>query len=147
MKKILLLILSSLALVMMIPALAMAAPNPSQTVIAGEVTYNGQEVTGAHVIVICNSIVKRATTDNTGSYTVLYTKNQCPVGSNVTVTATHDRRGGEDSKDVSPGQYYNVDLINVSLPELGIVTTAGAALVGGAAFLLIRRHSLGSSQV
>jgi hypothetical protein len=145
MKKLILGAFSALVLMLAIPAASFAAT--AQTDISGTVTDNGSPVKGADVTLTCNGLTRHTTTGGKGAYLFVMQKANCPAGSNVTVSATKSSMGGSNSGTVnSESNKLNVAIVNVSLPELGAFAAAGAAILGGGAFLVIRRHALGGSE-
>jgi hypothetical protein len=145
MKKLLLTILAAVGIAVMIPAASFAAS--TQTDVTGTVTNNGQVVSGASVTVVCNNHSKTTTSDSTGAYLVTFSGKNCPDKSQATVVAHKAGKGGVSNGTVNPygSLDLNVAIINVALPEFGIVTGIGAAVVGAGAFLVIRRRQLGGS--
>lgn len=155
MKKVIAAILSGGILALLIPVVVSAAPPPipNVTEVYGVVSNNGKAVTGAKVIVICNSHDKKTTTTAliSGSpsynYLVTFPAGQCAPGSNITVTATKGAKGGErGGQIVNVSTDLNVALVNVSLPEFGAIAGFGAAIIGGGAFLVTRRRHLSDHQ-
>jgi hypothetical protein len=146
MRKILTTVISGIALAILIPASSFAMS--SKTDINGTVYNNGVGVSGAHVTVVCDNNAKTDTTDSTGAYLVQFNAAKCPVGATVYVTAKDGHKGGDSSDKVPQGENdkLNVVLINVSLPEFGALAGIGAALLGGGAFLVIRRRQLGETR-
>lgn len=144
-KKILSAIVSGFALVMLMPASSFALA--AVTDVTGTVTDNGSPVVNAHVIVICKNVVKRDYTDGSGTYLVQYKSTVCPLGSPISVTAVKGNAGGNNyGKANKVTNKLNVAIVNVSLPEFGLITGIGAAIVGGAAFMFVRRRHLSASQ-
>jgi hypothetical protein len=145
MKKILSGTLATLLLILAIPASSMAAA--AQTDISGNVTNGGNPVKGASVTVVCNGHTKHTTTGNKGGYLVVFTKKNCPDGSSATVSASKSSMGGSSSGTVnSETNKLNVAVVNVSVPELGTYAAIAAGLIGGGAFLVIRRRNLSENK-
>jgi hypothetical protein len=144
MKKILLSFVVSLLAFVSVPALALAA-TPAQ--ITGNVIINGQAKSGATVIVICNGHAIKTHTNNAGTYSVVFTAKQCPVGSNVTVTAKKGNKGGESSNTVHGATTtVNVNVVTTTqVPELGTITSVGALVAASGAFMIVRKRQ--SAQV
>ena len=127
--------------VFLMPGTALAASG--LTDVSGVVTNNGQPITGAHVTVVCNNNNLTDNTDTTGTYVVQFTDTECPAGAKVTVVATDGSLGGTNSGVANAlTTRLNVSIINVALPEFGVVTGIGAAIVGGGALMVIRRRHL-----
>lgn len=141
MKKKVSIFLAAILSIVVFPAATFAA-GPT-TDVTGVVTNNGKPVVHAHVIVICDNNKKSTFTDSTGTYLVTYKAAKCPDGATANVTATQGNKGGVNSGKVNGvTEKLNVAIVNVSLPELGLVTGIGAGLIGGGAFLAIRRRQL-----
>lgn len=149
MKKVSLLLASLVALVVLVPATVSAATSsttatttaPAQkTTVTGFITNNKQPVKNADVTVICNNNALYTSTDKTGLYSVTFKKGKCAVGATVNVTATKKKLGGVSSTKIVAGtSKLNVAIVNVAVPEFGLITGAGAAIVGGGALLYARR--------
>ena len=146
-KKLLTAITSALALAILVPASTFALP--AQTDVNGTVTNGGSPVKHATVDVTCGSTTKKVQTDATGAYLAVFKAKKCPAGSTVTVTASKKKVGsGSNSGTVNPydTDRLNVAIINVSLPEFGLVTAGAATLVGGVAFTVVRRRQISAHQ-
>ena len=147
MKKKFLLIIVAIGLFLLIPV-SMASAASSQgsgvTDISGVVTHNSSPITGANVTVVCNSYNGTSSTDNTGTYLVVFSSAKCPNGDTAYVTATSGVLGGVNNGPVNAlTARLNVSIVNVSLvPELGIVTGFSATIIGGGTFLYIRHRNL-----
>lgn len=140
-KKILLSVTASVGISLLIPASSFALA--AQTNITGTVTNNGNPVAAANVVVVCNSNSRSDDTDTSGGYLVQFTAAECPSGKNATVVATKDNKGGTNSKTVTAQtSKLNVAIVNVALPEFGVVAGMGAAVIGGGAFMVIRKKQL-----
>jgi len=146
-KKKILLAMAAIGAMVLIPATAMAATTvPGTTYIAGTITQSNHKtpIIGATVVVTCNSSALDSTTTAAGGYIVQFTSDQCPTGSTAGVAASKGPLGGSNSGTVdSLTTDINLALVNVSfVPELGLVTGIGATIIGGGAFLAIRRREL-----
>ena len=153
MKKKIATIVSALSLLVAfaVPSIASAAPAPAvtgaKTSVSGVITNDNKPVKGAHVTVVCNNYARSTKTNNAGQYSVTFAKGQCPVGDTVTVVASKSGKGGVNTTKVTTGTTkLNVAIVNVALPELGLVTGAGAAVVSGAGFLVVRRKYAQATQ-
>jgi hypothetical protein len=146
MKKLFLTILATLSVALLIPAATFAAS--ATTDVTGTVTNNGNVVSGAKVTVVCDNNSKKTSTDSSGAYLVTFKAANCPDSSKATVVATKGGKGGVSTGTVSKmgSADLNVAIVNVALPEFGIITGIGAAVIGGGAFFLIRRRQLGGSE-
>jgi hypothetical protein len=145
MKKKISLFVASVLTIVALPVAAMAAP--TTTVVTGAVTNNGKDVKGAKVTVVCNNFSKKTTTGSSGGYEVTFTAAQCPDGKLATAVATKGGLGGVSSSTVNNlDATDNVAIVNISLPEFGLAAGIGASLLGGGAFLVIRRRQLSGHQ-
>lgn len=145
MKKRIALFLTTVFAVVALPAATFATG--SKTDITGVVTNGGNPVVGAKVVVVCNSNSRKDTTDGTGTYLVQFPAAQCPAGAHATVVATKGKKGGTNSANInSVTNKLNVNIINVSIPEFGLIAGVGASLIGGGAFLVIRQRQISGHQ-
>ena len=154
MKKLSILLATLAAIVVLAPTTASAAtsttttntPPAPKTTVTGFITNNGQPVKNADVTVICNNNAKYATTDKTGLYKVNFGNNKCPVGATANVTASKKKLGGVASIKITSGTAKrNVAIVNVAVPEFGVVTGIAAAVLGGGALLYARRKQNASA--
>jgi hypothetical protein len=144
MRKAFLILASLLTLVAVTPATASAATDAlaQKTTVTGFITNNGKAVKNAGVTVICNNNALYATTDKTGLYSVTFKKGKCPVGATANVTAAKNKLGGVSQTKVIAGTAkLNVAIVNVAVPEFGLITGVTAAVLGGGALLYARRNS------
>jgi len=142
MKKLLLSFLSVGAL-LFIPAATASATG--FTDVSGVISFNGTHV-GKNIVVTvnCNGNVLTDKTDKTGTYLVQFTKQQCPKNSTVHVSATvNGITGNSTGKAKKDTNRLNVAVVNVSVPEFGVITGIGTMVAAGGAFLVIRRRQLG----
>src|SRR4029078_9625535 len=108
-----------------------ASALPAETDVTGVITDAGVPVAGAMVTVKCGAWTKTDTTDAFGSYLVSFTFAQCPPGSIVTVTAKKGAKTGtKNGRIVGVTTKLNLGLVNVDIPEYGVV---GALIGSGAA--------------
>jgi len=124
-----------------ISAPAMAASPESD--VTGVVTENQVAVAGASVTVLCNGKTEMDTTDAFGSYLVHFASADCPFGTTVKVTATKDGKSGVMSGTVQGiTTKLNLAIVNVSIPEYGLIGTllAGGAGVGLIAYMRRRQQ-------
>ena len=146
-KKLLSAIASAFALAALLPAVASASPTPAQTDVTGTVTSGTSLVQGASVTVKCNGNTGSDITDNTGTYLVVFSAVQCPKGDTANVTATKGALSGSSS---GPAGFItnklNIAVVDVSIPEFGIAAGVVAAIMGGGAFMVIRRRQLSGHQ-
>jgi len=116
-----------------------AAP---QTDITGVITANSVAVAGAMVTVLCNGNTQMDTTDAHGSYLAIFTTAQCPFGTTVKVTASKGGHSGVATGTVQGiTTKLNLAIINVAIPEYGLVGTimAGAAGLGFMSYMRRRQ--------
>lgn len=132
---------ATLGLTLALPVMAAAA---DPTVVSGVVTDNvGNPVQGATVSVVCNGNTLTDTTDASGAYAVFFNPNKCPAGKTAQVVASKGSKNGANSGVVTGHTSINVAVLNVKItaaPELGLIATFGAAILGGGAFLMVRRR-------
>jgi hypothetical protein len=142
MKKLLLSILATVSLAVILPVSAFAEGGQSD--IAGTVTSKGNPVSGASVSVTCDGHTLTSGTTVAGAYLVQFPASDCPAGDTANVTATKSGASGSNSGTVNAlGADINLAIVNVSIvPELGALTGVGAAVLGGAAFMAVRRKQL-----
>jgi hypothetical protein len=126
-----------------IGATAAAAPveTPPQTDITGVISKDGATVAGAEVTIVCKGLTVTDTTDAHGSYLGVYELADCPIGSNVEVTAMKGGYSGNKIGTVNGvTTKLNIAIINVSIPEYGLIGAIAAGGVGTGALLMSRRR-------
>ena len=143
MKKLLLSILATIGVAVVLPVSAFAA-SVGTSDIAGTVTSGGKDVSGATVSVTCDGNTLTSGTTVAGGYLVSFPSSECPAGATATATASKGGGSGSNSGTVNAlGTDINLAIVNVSVvPELGALTGVGAAVLGGAAFMVVRRKQL-----
>jgi hypothetical protein len=160
MKRLLLSLTSLLAVLVMFPAFAnaegLATPctlssDSTCTEVDGTITNASHAgVVGATVTVTCDGHTLQDTNNVGDVYAVFFSQADCPPGAVASVSATKGGASGSSSGSVSPTGLpviVNVAVVSVSLvPELGVITGLGAAIIGGGAFLVIRQQKLGAHQ-
>jgi hypothetical protein len=147
MMKKLLVAAATLAAAVMLPMAAMAAEG-GNTIVDGTVTNSGSPVNGANVTVTCNGHTQTATTNSLGAYLVVFSAADCPVAATANVSAAKSGAGsGSNSGPVGPtdSAAINVGIVNVAIPEFGIVAGLLALLGAAGAFVVTRRHHLHQS--
>ena len=145
MKKRIALFITTVFAVVALPVSTFAAA--ATTDVTGTVTSNGHGVKGAKVTVVCDHHAKTDTTDASGAYLVVFKAKDCPAGSHVDVVAKKKKQGGYNSGTATPvDTKLNVAMVNVSLPEFGLIGLTGAAIIGGGAFMVMRRRQLSDHQ-
>jgi hypothetical protein len=125
---------------------AVSAVGPTLTVISGTIYQadNTTVVPNAAVTVTCthNSIdyVRTTTSSGVGSYGVVFPVSQCTVSDSVLVEAVSNGADGSNTGTVDhTGRcLVNTGIINVSIPEFGVVAGA-VALVGALGIFVYRR--------
>jgi hypothetical protein len=109
---------------------ASVGATPPQSDVTGVITENHTAVAGATVTVLCNGHTEVDTTDAFGSYLVTFLAADCPFGATVKVTATKDNKSGVASGTIQGiTTKLNLAIVNVSIPEYGLI---GGILAGGA---------------
>jgi hypothetical protein len=113
-------------------------------------TTNGNAVvSGADITVNCNGIIKTTTSDSDGAYTVEYGISDCPLYSDISVSANYNGLNGE-SNDISwytqntqvgcLNLIVNVACANVSIvPEFGALVGVLTVLGALGMFFVVRR--------
>lgn len=118
----------------------------TDTTITGNVSDHGHVVSGAKVIVKCGSQEKQAITDIHGEYSVAMPSTDCPVGSNVQVTASEGSRSGTIFAVVQVTNNINIAIANVGIPEYGLLSGILAA-GAGLGLIAIHRRWVGASRI
>lgn len=115
---------------------------PAQTDVTGVVTENHVAVVDATVTVLCNGNTEVDTlTDAHGSYLVTFPSAQCPFGSTVKVTAQKDGKSGVTSGTVQGiTTKLNLAIVNVAIPEYGLIGTILAGSAGLGFMVYMRRR-------
>ena len=109
--------------------------NPPQTDVTGVITKDHVAVNAATVKVVCNGHEIMDTTDAYGSYVASFAGADCPFGSTVKVTAQKGGYSGVASNTVQGiTTKLNLAIVNVSIPEFGLI---GAVVAGGAGLGLV----------
>jgi hypothetical protein len=143
-------ILALVAATVAVAGLATSGVNaaPPATEVTGVITESSVAVANASVAVLCNGHTETDTTDAYGSYRVLFASSDCPFGSTVKVTAQKSGKSGVASGTVQGiTTKLNLAIVNVSIPEYGLI---GAALAGSAGVGMIaytRRRQTGDSRL
>ena len=141
MKRVFLSILVAFAITIASLASVFAAANTID--VKGLITVNNKVINGASVVVVCNSQNLVTTTNVQGSYTVHFDAIDCPVGSKATVVATQNKLGGVNTGLITSSSptTVNINIVNATVPEFGIIAGIVAVIAGGIAYLVIRiRH-------
>lgn len=129
---------AAFAVVSMVSPVAAA---PAETDVTGVVTENHVPVAGATVTVLCNGKTEVDTTDAAGSYLVHFVSADCPFGSTVKVTATKAGKSGVASGTVHGiTTKLNLAIVNVSIPEYGLMGMLVAGGVGVGVIAYMRRR-------
>ncbi len=131
--------------VLALPALVSAAPvtNPPRTEVTGYVTdatNSNAPLSGANVAVVCNGNTQNDISDGDGAYLVSFLAADCPVGSSITVSAVSGSMSGSSAGTASKvTTKLNVAVIDVAVPEIGMIAAIVALAVGGGAIVYTRR--------
>jgi hypothetical protein len=112
------------------------------TIVAGKVTHNNQAVSGANITVVCNTHSQNTTTNSNGDYGVTYDPADCPDGKVATVVASKNGMGGTNSGTVGATGAINLNIaiVNVSIPEFGVITGFAGMAAAGGLFIYTRRR-------
>lgn len=120
---------------------ATASATPPQSDVTGVITENQVAVAGATVTVLCNGHTEVDTTDAAGSYLVTYPSQDCPFGTTVKVTAEKGDKSGIASGTVQGiTTKLNLAIVNVSIPEYGLIGGILAAAAGIGMIAYARRR-------
>lgn len=120
-----------------------ASATAPQTDVTGVVTENHVAVANANVTVLCNGNTQTDTTDAFGSYLAIFPSADCPFGTTVKVTAEKDGKSGVTTGTVQGiTTKLNLAIVNVSIPEYGLIgaLTAGGAGIGLIAYMRRRQQ-------
>jgi hypothetical protein len=128
-------------------ATASASATAAQTDVTGVITANSVAVAGATVKVLCDGTTLMDTTDAHGSYLAVFPIAQCAFGETVKVTATKGGYSGVATGTIQGiTTKLNLSIVNVAIPEYGVI---GAFTAGGAGIGLLalarRRHNQGAT--
>lgn len=119
------------AILVSVGASASVSAAPAKTDVTGVVTDNHVAVAGASVTVLCQGNTETDTTDAQGAYLVTYLSHQCPFGSTVKVTAQKGGKSGVSSGTVRGiTTKLNLAIVNVPIPEYGLLGTIAAGGIG-----------------
>ncbi len=115
--------------------------------VAGHVSQGGADVSGATVTATCKTASGGpVTTKPNGDYSLtLSPSGVCTPTDKVTVSASKGAASGQTSQPYGTGtlaEGVNIALVNVSIPEFGVIAGVSAAVLGGGAFMVIRRKHL-----
>jgi hypothetical protein len=147
MKKRIALFISTVFAVVALPAATFAASGVTD--VSGVISYNGVHVgKGILVTVHCNASTLTDKTNKSGTYLVQFTKQQCKKGSTVTVSATvNGHTGSNTGTATKETNKLNLAIVPVNIvPEFGLIGLTGATLIGGGAFMVLRRRQLSGHQ-
>ncbi|MEK7152650.1 MAG: hypothetical protein AAB834_01775 [Patescibacteria group bacterium] len=118
-----------------------ASATAPQTDITGVITENHVAVAGANVTVLCNGNTQMDTTDAFGSYLAVFPIAQCPFGVTVKVTAEKDGKSGVATGTVQGiTTKLNLAIVNVAIPEYGLIGALAAGSAGIGMIALMRRR-------
>ena len=100
-------------------------------------------VAGASVSVDCRGNILTKTTKADGSYSVRYGNEdscECALGDNATVTAAKGSASGSNEGIVNDWDPIYVAIVNVSIPEFGVIAAAVAMIGAIGGIVMFRRH-------
>lgn len=126
-----------------LPSFAHAVVN--ETVVNGQVKdASNNPINTASVSIICNGATINTSTDASGKYSATFDGTACPEGTTVTVHATKGGQNGSGSKAVKKvyddgSVIINLVLINISVPEFGLLTGVITTLASTGAYLFLKR--------
>lgn len=145
MKKLLLGLLATVLVSVGVTGNVSATTIPPLTAVTGVVTEDHIAVEDANVTVLCNGHTETDTTDSFGSYVVTFAGADCPFGVTVKVTAEKDGKTGVRTGTVHGiTTKLNLAIVNVSIPEYGLIgaLTAGGAGIGVIAYMRRRQQQM-----
>lgn len=135
------------AVVLSLGASASVGALAGKTDVTGVITANQTAVAGAEVTVTCNGKTEMDTTDANGSYLVVFSNTDCVFGSTVKVVAKKDGMSG-----VATGTVHgittklNLAIVNVEIPEYGLIGAAISAATGLGFIAYMRRRQQAQMQ-
>ncbi len=147
MKKRIALFISTVFAVVALPVAAFATPGVTD--VTGVISLNGNPVgAGVTATVVCHNNTLTDATDSSGTYFVQFTQQQCPKNQTATVSATVSGNTGSNTGKVNGvTNKLNLAVVDVNVvPEFGLIAAAGAGLIGGAGFLIVRRRQTSDHQ-
>ncbi len=121
----------------------------SETWISGTV-YNteGSPVNGGSVNVTCGSTTKLAIIDGSGNYAKMFTQVECKAGDTASATASTGEGSGTNSEVVQnssvngPIVDLDVAVIDITVPEFGVIGGALTGLISVGGYLVMRSKSM-----
>lgn len=117
------------------------AATPGHTDVTGVVTHQHMALANASVNVLCNGQTLTDMTDSHGSYLVSFLATDCPFGSTVKVTGQKDGMSGVSSGTVrGVTTKLNLAIVNVEVPEYGLVGGLAASGAGLGMIAYLRRR-------
>lgn len=125
------------------------SPHFDTTIIAGTIyDSSNARVNGdkdfERVTVTCNGVVKTGDIGSNGGYTVTFRSNQCKEGDSVTTSAVTESGSGSNTTRVygddeeGPCGDTDVTVLDVSVPEFGLIGGIFTALASVAGYLKLR---------
>lgn len=139
-------VISALAAAFLVVGFVPATANalPPLTDVTGVVTdEKGDPVTGAEATVKCGTKTMMDTTDAHGSYLVSFDKADCDFGTTVKVSAKKDGKSGWETGTVSGiTTKLNLAIVNVQIPEYGLISGILAGGAGIGAIIYFRRRQM-----
>lgn len=127
------------------------SPHFDTTIIAGTIyDSSNARVNGdkdfERVTVTCNGVVKTGDIGSNGGYTVTFRSNQCKEGDSVTTSAVTESGSGSNTTRVygddeeGPCGDTDVTVLDVSVPEFGLIGGIFTALASVGGYLKLRKR-------
>jgi len=112
-----------------------------QVIVAGTIYEEDgvTEVSGATVQVVCDQESESTTSDDDGDYSVDLSDTTCDAGETVIVTASKGSAVGVESDTVVDYTYINLAIVNVTIPEFGLIAGGMSFLGAAGAYIAMRR--------
>ena len=132
------------ALMLMVAPATRAGALPPLTDVTGVVTdENGDAVGNAQVSVTCGTKNTMDMTDAKGAYLVSFSAIDCPFGATVKVVATKNGKTGKATGTVHGiTTKLNIAIVNVQIPEYGLIGSLVAGGLGIGAISFYRRRAV-----
>jgi hypothetical protein len=109
---------------------------------------SNEPVNGGSITVRCGSSTKVATIESNGHYGVSFTQSQCKSGDSASATASTSDGSGTNSTTVQntnvngPVVDLDVAVIDITVPEFGMIGGAVTALGAVGSYLVMRARGI-----